>query len=186
MVHLPRYDVGPLEERSKYGPGPVQVSYKQAQPIPLWMRFAFHAQQLKCTCSSRFLQWPNLSINTLWPKLTCFSNLFLNILTFWRAFVLNNKMPFYKHCSNFRDLVNYPVPCKRSGCLNTFGPPSCERLGTDPIRSKVDRSQIYPVQCKRGLKEGNGELSLKNKEFWRELICIVAQIVNEPVNSLQH
>ena len=28
----------------------------------------------------------------------------------------------------------------------------------------------------------NGELSLKNKEFWRELVCIVRQIVNEPVN----
>ena len=50
----------------------------------------------------------------------------------------------------------------------------------------MDRSQLYPVPCKRGLKEGNGELSLKNKEFWRELICIVVQIVNEPVNSLQH
>ena len=70
-----------------------------------------------CTCSSRFIQWPNLSIITLWPKLTCFSNLFLNILTFWQAFVFNNKMPFYKHCSNFRDLVNYSVPCKWSGCL---------------------------------------------------------------------
>ena len=78
------------------------------------------SQQTKCTCSSSFLQWPNLSINTLWPRLTCFSNLFLNILTFWRAFVLNNKMPFYKHCSNFRDLVNYPVPCKRSGYLEQF------------------------------------------------------------------
>ena len=120
VVHLPRYDVGPLEERSKYGPGPVQVSCKQAQPISLWMRFAFHAQQLKCACSSRFLQWPNLSINAIWPKLTCFSNLYLNILTFWRAFILNNKMPFYKHCSNFRDLMNYPVPCKRSGCLEHF------------------------------------------------------------------
>ena len=30
----------------------------------------------------------------------------------------------------------------------------------------------------------NGELSLENKEFWRELACIVVQIVNEPVNSL--
>ena len=117
---LTRHDVGPLEERSKYGPGPVQVSCKQAWPIPLWIRFAFHAQQLKCTCGSRFLQWPNLSINTLWPKLTCFSNLFLNILTFWRDFVFNNKMPFYKHCSNFRDLVNNPVLCKRSGCLEHF------------------------------------------------------------------
>ena len=105
---LTRYDAGPLEERSKYG------------PIPLWMRFAFHAQQPKCTCSIRFLWWPNLSINTPWPKLTCFSNLFLNILTFWQAFVFNNKMPFYKHCSNFRDLVNYPVPCKQSGCLEHF------------------------------------------------------------------
>ena len=117
---LTRYDVGPLEERSKYGPGPVQVSCEQAGPIPLWIRFAFHAQQPKCTCSSSFLQWPNLSINTLWPKLTCFSNLFLNILTFWRAFVFNNKMPFYRHCSNFRDLVNYPIPCKRSGYLEHF------------------------------------------------------------------
>ena len=117
---LTRHDVGPLEERSKYGPGPVQVSCKQARPIPLWICFAFHAQQPKCTCSSRFLQWPNLSINTLWPKLTCFSNLFLNILTFRRAFVFNNKMPFYRHCSNFRYLVNYPVRCKWSGCLEHF------------------------------------------------------------------
>ena len=64
---LTRYDVGLLEERSKYRPRPVQASCKQARPIPLWIRFAFHAQQPKCTCNSRFLQWPNLSINTLWP-----------------------------------------------------------------------------------------------------------------------
>ena len=133
---LTRYDVGPLEERSKYGPGPVQVSCKQARPIPLWMRFAFHAQQPKCTCSSKFLWWPDLSINTLWPKLTCFSNLFLNVLTFWRAFVFNNKMPFYKHCSNFRDLVNYPSDVNGLAVWNTFGPLSCQRLGTDPIRSR--------------------------------------------------
>ena len=57
-----------------------------------------------------------------------------------------------------------------------------ERIQSDP---EVERSKIYLVPCKRGLKEGNGELSLKNKEFWRELVCIVVQIVNEPVNSLQ-
>ena len=91
---LTRHDVGPLEERSKYGSGPVQVSCKQARPIPLWICFAFHAQQPKYTCSSRFLQWPNLSINTLWPKLTCFSNLFLNILTFSAGFRLQRQDTF--------------------------------------------------------------------------------------------
>ena len=84
---LTRYYVSPLEERSKYGPGPVQVSCKWARPIPLWIRFAFHAQQPKCTCSSSFLQLPDLSINTLWQRLTFDPSIF------WRAFVLNNKMP---------------------------------------------------------------------------------------------
>ena len=51
---LTRHDVGPLEERSKYGPGPVQVSCKQARPIPLWICFAFHAQQPKCTYRCTF------------------------------------------------------------------------------------------------------------------------------------
>ena len=82
--------------------------------------FMSYRYSKKCTCSSSFLQWPNLSINTLWPRLTCSSNLFLNILTFWRALVFNNKMPFYKHCSNFRDLVNYPIPYERSGYLEQF------------------------------------------------------------------
>ena len=108
------------KDPSTDGPGLVQVSCKRAGPIPLWIHFAFHAQQPKCTCSSRFLQQPNFSINTLWPRLTCFSNLFLNILTFWWAFVFNNKMPFYKHCSNFCDLVNYPAPFKRYDCLEQF------------------------------------------------------------------
>ena len=127
---LTRYDVGLLEERSKYGPGPVQVSCKQAQPIPLWIRFAFHAQQPKCTCSSRLLQWPNLSINTLWPKLTCFSNLFLNILAFWRTKCIStNTAVTFAIWWIIRSHVN------GLAVWNTFGPPSCERLETDPIRS---------------------------------------------------
>ena len=93
-------------------------------------------------------------MNTLWQRLTCFSNLFLNILTFWRAFVFNNKMSFYKHCNDFRDLVNYPVPCKRFGYLEQFWNALVWTLGngSNQIPAEVDRSQIYPVPCKRGLK----------------------------------
>ena len=69
-------------------------------------------------CSSSFLQWPNLSINTLWPRLL--PKFIPQYFDFWQALVLNNKMPFYKHCSNFRDLVNYPVPCKRSWLSGTI------------------------------------------------------------------
>ena len=78
------------------------------------------------------LQRPNLNINALWPRLTCFSNLF-NILVGF---------------SNFRDLVNYPVPCKRSGYLKqywTVRVNTWERIQSDP---EVDRFQIYPVPWK--------------------------------------
>ena len=36
----------------------------------------------------------------------------------------------------------------------------------------------------RDKRTENGELSIKNKDFWGELVCIVVQIANELVNSL--
>ena len=50
-------------------------------------------------------------------------------------------MPFYKHCSKFRDLVNYPSHVNGLAIWNNFGPLSCEHLGRDPIRS---RSGLVP------------------------------------------
>ena len=65
-------------------------------------------------------------------------------------------MPFYKHCSDFRDLVNYPVPCKRSGYLEQFWTALVWTLGngsnqipkwTDPkfIRSRVNGALVCEI-----------------------------------------
>ena len=90
LRRLTRYDVGPLAERSRYGPGPVKVSCEWEGAVPLWTGLREGYEQG------------------------------LNSVIFWQAFAVNHKLPFHKNCSNFLNPVNFLVLCKRSGYLEQF------------------------------------------------------------------
>ena len=56
----------------------------------------------------------------------------------------------------------------------------CKFFQTDDLADFLRYFFLY----RQKLKDGKWRTVPKNKEFWRELVCIVVQIVNEPVNSL--